>query len=87
METLLFLAKQVSNAPLSSRCKSLKTTVEVTVEPEDTSEVSRIGWPDQTHRTIGLGRPRIENKTVLKCVLQCAHNLRSSCKEYVRYFP
>ena len=43
VETLLFLAKQVSNAPLSSRCRSLKTTVEVTVEPEDTSEVSRIG--------------------------------------------
>ena len=43
VDTLLFFAKQVSNAPLSSRCKSLKMTVEVTVEPDDTSEVSRIG--------------------------------------------
>jgi hypothetical protein len=32
-------------------------TFEVTVEPEDTSDVDERGNPDQNHATSGLGRP------------------------------
>ena len=35
-------------------------TLEVTVEPEETSEAEAIGSPDQNHLTRGLGRPAME---------------------------
>ena len=57
VEILLFLASQVSKIPSSDLCKLANITLEVTVDPEETSEAGARGWPDQNHLTRGLGRP------------------------------
>ena len=38
---------------------------DVTVEPDDTSEVEGNGRPDQNHWTLGLGRPEIRKKYLI----------------------
>lgn len=58
VETLLFWAWQVSRTPLSVRFNSLRITLEVTVDPDETSELEDNGSPDQNQRTRGLGRPK-----------------------------
>ncbi len=57
VEMLLFEASQVSRTPLSDLLRSVRITVEVTVEPDETSDEVRSGSPDQNHLTSGFGRP------------------------------
>ena len=55
----------MSKTPLSDLLRSLRITLDVTVEPEETSDVEDNGRPDQNHWTLGLGRPaknKIEEK-------------------------
>ena len=40
-------------------------TLEVTVEPDETSELERRGRPDQNHLTRGLGRPASKDQFLL----------------------
>ena len=61
-DTLLFCAWQVKRTPLSDLLRSLRMTLEVTVEPEETSEVDDKGRPDQNQRTWGIGRPEIKEE-------------------------
>jgi hypothetical protein len=56
-ETSLFLASHVSSASSSVLARSERTTVEVTVLPEDTSEEEGRRRPLRSHITDGLGRP------------------------------
>ena len=56
---LLFEASQVNNRPLSERSKLSNTTVEVTVDPDETSDAAPRGKPLWSHRTRGFGRPKI----------------------------
>ena len=59
-EMLLFEASQVNNRPLSVRLRLSSITVDVTVEPDETSEDVPSGSPLCCHRTRGLGRPKIK---------------------------
>ena len=53
----------MSKTPLSERLRSLRITLDVTVDPDETSDVEDNGRPDQNHWTLGLGRPgKIKNK-------------------------
>ena len=47
----------MSKTPLSERLRSLRITLDVTVDPDETSDVEDNGRPDQNHWTLGLGRP------------------------------
>ena len=57
VDILLFWASHVSKIPSSDLLSPVNITLEVTVDPEDTSEAEAKGRPDQNHFTWGLGRP------------------------------
>ena len=62
VEILLFLASHVSKIPSSDLLSPGNITLEVTVDPEETSEAATKGRPDQNHLTWGLGRPEKHQK-------------------------
>ena len=57
-EMLLFEASQVNNRPLSERSRLSNITLEVTVEPDETSDDVPRGIPLCSQRTRGFGRPK-----------------------------
>ena len=59
---LLFEASQVNNRPLSERSRLSNITVDVTVEPDETSDAAYRGRPLCSHRTRGFGRPKNKNQ-------------------------
>ena len=62
VEILLFRASHVSKIPSSDLLSPGNITLEVTVDPEETSEAATKGRPDQNHLTRGLGRPEKHQK-------------------------
>ena len=69
VEILLFRASHVSKIPSSDLLSPGNITLEVTVDPEETSEAATKGRPDQNHLTRGLGRPEKHQKVcyILVC--------------------
>ena len=59
LEALLLAASQVRSEPPSVLARGPSSTLEVTVIPEETSELAERGSPLRYHRMVGLGRPEM----------------------------